>query len=58
MRLGGNRCDLLCREGKSDGELLLRGEGGERRVVIAGAVPDAVPGAVEGGERHDEEVGF
>ena len=30
----------------------------DRHVVIAGAIADAVAGAVEGGERHDQDVGI
>ena len=44
--------------GDADGEdFLPRAQRREGAVVIAGAIADAMPAAVEGRERHEEEIG-
>ncbi len=54
----GNFTYFLGGEGEADGgNLFLGAQRGDGHVVIAGAVADAVAGAVEGGERHQQDVG-
>ena len=57
--VAGTRSNFLRGKGDADGDHLLhRAQGVDGHVVIAGAVADAVAGAVEGGERHDQDVGI
>ena len=55
----GTVVDLLRRKGDADGDdRLHRAQRRERHVVIAGAVADAVAAAVEGQQRHDQDIGI
>ncbi len=51
--------NFLGGEGDADrGDRLARAQPGDGHVVIAGAVADAVAGAVEGQQRHEQDVGI
>ena len=56
VRFGGNAFDFLGGEGQPNGNWALRRKRGQRGIVIPGAIADAMPGAIECGERYQKEV--
>src|ERR1700730_12369961 len=57
-RRRGHARDLLRGEGEPDrGHGFCRAQTVKRHIVITGPIADAVPGAIERGERHDQHVG-